>query len=60
MPVSNPESIAKRLWWLTLLRGVISIALGLVALQEYPFSGHMRVSPVPLERTLALITPPGG
>lgn len=36
------------------------IALGLVALQEYPFSGHMRVSPMPLERALALITPPGG
>jgi len=31
MPASNPESIAKRLWWLTLLRGVISIALGLAA-----------------------------
>lgn len=31
------------------------IALGLVALQEYPFSGHMRVSPVPIERAAELI-----
>jgi hypothetical protein len=35
------------------------IALGLVALQEYPFSGQMRISPVPLEKALALITAPG-
>ncbi len=32
MPAASRESIAKRLWWLTLLRGVISVLLGLVAI----------------------------
>ncbi|MCB0912075.1 MAG: DUF308 domain-containing protein [Propionibacteriaceae bacterium] len=32
MPAASGESIAKRLWWLTLLRGVVSVALGLVAI----------------------------
>lgn len=35
------------------------IALGLVALQEYPFSGHMRVSPVPIERAAELMSQTG-
>jgi hypothetical protein len=35
------------------------IALGLIALQEHPFTGHMRVSPAPLERALALLSQPG-
>lgn len=32
MAPASRASIAKRLWWLTLLRGVISVALGLVAI----------------------------
>ncbi|RAI40293.1 DUF4239 domain-containing protein [Rhodoplanes roseus] len=35
------------------------IALGLVALQEYPFSGDMRVSPVPIERAAELMAQTG-
>jgi hypothetical protein len=35
------------------------IALGLVAMQEYPFSGHIRVSPVPLDKALTLIAQTG-
>ena len=30
------------------------VALGLIALQEYPFEGAFRISPAPLERLLAL------
>ncbi len=32
MTAANPESLVSRLWWLTLLRGLVSIALGLVAI----------------------------
>lgn len=32
MSVTSRGSVAKRLWWLTLVRGVISVALGLVAI----------------------------
>lgn len=35
------------------------IALGLIALQDHPFNGHIRVSPAPLERALALLAQPG-
>lgn len=33
------------------------IALGLVAVQEYPFGGNIRVTPVPLEKALERIAP---
>lgn len=35
------------------------IALGLIALQEHPFKGALRVSPAPLQRAISLIVPPG-
>lgn len=35
------------------------IALGLIALQEHPFNGHIQVSPAPLERALAVLSQPG-
>ncbi|EJW10631.1 hypothetical protein A33M_4318 [Rhodovulum sp. PH10] len=34
------------------------VALGLIALQEQPFKGALRVSPAPLQRAVALIVPP--
>jgi hypothetical protein len=33
-----------------------SVTLSLIALQEYPFDGPLRVSPAPLERALATIS----
>lgn len=35
------------------------VALGLIALQEHPFSGAIRVSPAPLENALATVSEPG-
>lgn len=35
------------------------IALGLIALQEHPFKGSLRVSPTPLQTAISLIVPPG-
>jgi hypothetical protein len=35
------------------------VALGLIALQEHPFSGDIRISPAPLEDALAVVSQPG-
>jgi hypothetical protein len=35
------------------------VALGLIALQEHPFSGDICISPAPLEEALAVVSPPG-
>ena len=32
MTATNPESVVRRLWWLTLLRGIVTIALALFAI----------------------------
>ena len=32
MTLTSPESVVRRLWWLTLLRGAFSVVLGLVAI----------------------------
>lgn len=32
MPAPRPEAVVQRLWWLTLLRGLVNIALGLVVI----------------------------
>lgn len=32
MTTTSPETVVRRLWWLTLLRGLLSIALGLFAI----------------------------
>lgn len=32
MTTATPESLANRLWWLTLLRGLVSVALGVLAI----------------------------
>jgi hypothetical protein len=34
------------------------IALGLIALQEHPFKGALRVSSAPLQKAITLIVPP--
>ncbi|BAR98333.1 DUF4239 domain-containing protein [Blastochloris viridis] len=35
------------------------VALGLIALQEHPFSGDIRISPAPLQDALAVVSQPG-
>ncbi|KAA5603048.1 DUF4239 domain-containing protein [Blastochloris sulfoviridis] len=35
------------------------VALGLIALQEHPFNGAIRISPAPLENALATVSRPG-
>ena len=34
------------------------VALGLIALQDHPFKGTIRISPAPLQRAVSLIVPP--
>ena len=35
------------------------VALGLIALQEHPFSGDIQISPAPLVDALAVVSQPG-